>query len=265
MARFLQLTDLHVVERGTRASDVLDTRSILRTAIGRLIAMRAALDPLDAVLISGDISDDGSADSYDFARTELKRLGLPLYVVPGNHDAREPLRAAFADFAEMPSSGLIDWATAIGDALVVGLDSLVEGQGGGRLREESLTLLRRALEKVETNPVIVMLHHPPIQTGIRFMDAIGLENRAPLEAALAKAPSDVTLLAGHVHGVHHGRLGRHRVVTAPSICSAFALDRRADATTGFLKGPTGCAVIDTAPDGIWSAVPFEPADGPFPF
>ena len=92
MARFLHLSDLHVVSEGALASGVLDTRRILTNAIDRLNVLRPALEPLDAVLVSGDISDDGSAESYIHARAELGRLGLPLYVVPGNHDAREPMR-----------------------------------------------------------------------------------------------------------------------------------------------------------------------------
>ena len=265
MARFLHLTDLHAVEKGAHASGVLDTRAILTAAIDRLIDMRAALDPLDAVLVSGDISDDGSADSYAFAKAELDRLELPLYVVPGNHDAREAFRAAFASQSGMPPFGPIDWAIPINGALVVGLDTLIEGQGGGRLQDQSLALLRNALETAGAGPVIVMLHHPPLTTGIRFMDAIGLENTDALQTTLSAAQCDVDLIAGHVHGIHHARLGRHRVATAPSICSAFALDRRSDAKVGFLKGPTGCALIDTAPDGIWSAISLDAADGPFPF
>lgn len=265
MARFLQLSDLHVVGEGARASGVLDTRAILKTAVNRLIDMRDALGPIDAVLVTGDISDDGCADSYSFARDELNRLALPLLIVPGNHDIRGPFRAAFAGLVDMPSSGLIDWATFVGDTLVIGLDTLIEGQSSGRLRDESLDLLKKALASAGTGPVIVMLHHPPIQTGIRFMDSIGLENTTSLEPILDEAQGEVTLLAGHVHGVHHGRLGRHHVVTAPSICSAFALDRRSDAPVGFLTGPTGCAVIDTCTGGAWSAVSLDQATGPFPF
>lgn len=265
MARFLQLSDLHVVADGARASGVLDTRSILTAAIDRLLEMRAALDPLDAVLVSGDISDDGSAESYAFAKAELTRIGLPVYVVPGNHDAREPLRAAFAKAARMPSSGFIDWCSTIGDTIVVGLDTLVEGQDGGRVRKESVEFLKSAVDPVAQGPVVVMLHHPPIRTGIRFMDAIGLENTDVLEAALAGVDHQITLIAGHVHGVHYGQLGRHRVATAPSVCSGIALDRRTDATVGFLSGMTGCTVVDTGPGGILSAVPLDPFDGPFPF
>ena len=265
MARFLQLSDLHVVVEGARASGVLDTRSMLTRAINRLLNMRAALDPLDALLVSGDISDDGSPDSYAFAKAELERLGLPLYVVPGNHDAREPFRNAFAELAEVSSSDLIDWATPINDTLVVGLDTLIEGKGGGRLREYSIEFLRNALNTWGGGPVAVMLHHPPIRTGIHFMDAIGLENPQSLEAAIAGVEHDIVFIAGHVHGVYHGRLGPHQVATAPSIISGFTLDRRADAKVGFLNGPTGCAVIDTGPGGIWSAVPLDPFDGPYPF
>ena len=265
MARFLQLSDLHVVPIGRRASVVLDTCHLLEQAIDQLLDMRPALGPLDAVLVSGDISDDGSAGSYDIARAQLERLNLQVLVVPGNHDAREPFRQAFADLAPLPATGLIDWVVQVGDTHVVGLDTLIEGQGGGRLRDESLTVLKDALSAAGTGPVLVMLHHPPIRTGIQFMDAIGLENAAALEAALADTQACVTLVAGHVHAVHHGRLGRFPVITAPSICSAFALDRRADAVVGFLTHPRGCAVIDTGPEGIWSAVPLDPSDGPFPF
>ena len=113
--------------------------------------------------------------------------------------------------------------------------------------------------------MIVALHHPPLRTGISFMDAIGLENSTDLGSLLAEARGEITIVSGHVHGVYNGRVGRHTVVTAPAICSAFALDRRSDAPVGFFKGPTGFAVIDTGPDGVWSALSLDIADGPFPF
>jgi len=97
------------------------------------------------------------------------------------------------------------------------------------------------------------------------MDAIGLENASALEAAIAGAQADVTVVAGHVHGVYLGRIGRHPVATAPATCSAFALDRRPEAPVGFLSGPTGCAVIDTGPGATWHAVPLDPAEGFYPF
>lgn len=265
MARFLQLSDLHVVAPGSLVSGVLDTGARLRAAVDRLLDLREALGPLDAVLVTGDISDDGSPGSYAIARAELDRLGLPLLPVPGNHDAREAFRTAFSDVPAMPASGLIDWSRQVGDTRVIGLDTLVEGQGGGALRPESLAFLSDALSDAGSRPVILALHHPPLRTGIRFMDAIGLEGASALGPVLDTAGGAVTVVAGHVHGVYQGRIGRHMVATAPSICSAFALDLRADAPVGFFTGPTGCALIDTGPEGVWAALPFETGVGPYPF
>ena len=265
MAQFLHLTDLHVVAPGKLASGVLDTRTQLREAVDRLMEVREQIGPLGAVLVTGDVSDDGSPESYSFARAELERLELPLLLIPGNHDDRAAMRAAFSDLPSMPDAGLIDWFAEVGETCVVGLDTLVEGQGGGRLRPESLALLGQSLAAAGDRPVIVAMHHPPLRTGIKFMDAIGLENLSDLRSLMAEAKGDITIVSGHVHGVYRGRVGRHTVFTAPATCSAFALDRRIDAPVGFFKGPTGFAVIDTGPEGVWSLLPLSSADGPYPF
>ena len=265
MARFLHLTDLHAVPPGTKASGVLDTNAILRAGIDRLIARRDALGPLDAVLVTGDVSDDGSAESYAIARSELDRFDLPLLVVPGNHDRREALRAAFSDLPDMPADGLIDWAVEFGDTLVVGLDTLIEGQGGGSLRPQSLDFLEQAIETLGDRNLLIALHHPPMTTGIRFMDAIALQNTAELSAVLRAAPASTQLIAGHVHGTHVAQIAGHPLMTAPAMCSAFEFDVSPGAVVGFHLTPRGCAVISTGSDGVWSAISLESADGPYPF
>ncbi len=265
MARFLQLTDMHVTKPGTLSSSVLDTSAILRNAIDRLLTRQEAISPIDALLVTGDISDDGTAESYAIARAEFERLGLRLLVVPGNHDAREAFRKAFADLPEIPRTGPIDWATQVGDTHVIGLDTLIEGQGGGRLSNQSLSFLSDALNAAGREDVVIAMHHPPLQTNIKFMDAIGLQNTDALAEVLNHAAGRVRVVAGHVHGIFHGQIGQHPVATAPAVCSAFALDQRADAPVGFMSGPTGCAVFDTAKDGTWVAIPLDPAEGPFPF
>jgi len=265
MARLLHMSDLHVVPRGHLASGRLDTAGLLHEAITTLCARLEAIGPLDAVLVTGDISDDGSPESYDIARRELDRLGLRLLALPGNHDVRECFRAAFSDLPEIAASGLIDWVADIGDTRIVGLDTLIEGQGGGLLRDDSLALLSGARVGSGVMRLALALHHPPLRTGIRFMDAIGLANPDALQAVLDRHETPVRVLAGHVHGVYHAMLGRHPVVTAPSCCSAFALDLREDAPTGFMTGPAGSALIDTSPGGVWTELPLHHGGGPFAF
>jgi hypothetical protein len=75
----------------------------------------------------------------------------------------------------------------------------------------------------------------------------------------------VKVVACHVDGVYHGKIGRHLVATAPATCSALALDHGPDAPVSFFRGPTGRGMIDTGPGGVWRAVSLDPADGPYPF
>lgn len=259
------MSDLHVVAPGTRASGVLDTSALLDAAIDVVLSRLEALGPIDAVLVTGDISDDGSAEGYTVARAKLLRLGLPLLVIPGNHDRREAFRTAFADLSPLPQSGPLNWVADVGDTRVIGLDTLIEGQGGGRLASETVAFLSLALAGANGRPVVLALHHPPLRTGIRFMDDIALENTDQLEATLEQAHGPLRIVAGHVHGVYHGMLGPHPVSTAPSTCSAFALDLRESAPVGFMSGPVGFAFLDTAPGGVWSACPLDHGDGPFRF
>jgi 3',5'-cyclic AMP phosphodiesterase CpdA len=265
MARLLHLSDLHAVAAGTLASGVLDANDLLREAIDTLFERLPAIGPIDAVLVTGDISDDGSADSYAIAKAQLARLRLPVFVIPGNHDRRAAFREAFADTVPMPDDGPLDWVVEVLGTQIVGLDTLVEGQGGGRLRARSLNHLVEALDQSEGRPVVVALHHPPLRTGIRFMDAIGLEDAEALEGILRRHDGPLRVLAGHVHGVYHGMLGGHPVFTAPSTCSAFALDQREEAPVGFMLGPLGFAVLDTAPGGVWAACSLAMGDGPYGF
>lgn len=265
MARLLQLSDLHVVAPGSLVSGRLDTPALLRDAIDILLARMIAIGPIHAVVITGDISDDGSTESYDVARAELARLDLPLLVVPGNHDHRERFRTAFGDLPCMPETGLIDWSSDVQDTRVIGLDTLIEGQGGGRLRSESLKFLCDAIRSAAGQPIVVALHHPPLRTGIHFMDTIGLENPDDLAVQLAQSVVPVHVLAGHVHGVYHCWTGSHRVSTAPSLCSSFVLDLRSNAPVGFMTRPTGAVLLDTAPGGVWTELSFDHGDGLFEF
>ena len=265
MTRVLQLSDLHVVAPPRLVSGRLDTARLLETAIDHILADLPGLAPVDVVLVTGDISDDGTPESYAIARRELDRLGLPLLVLPGNHDRREPLREAFADTVAMPETGPIDWAVDIGGLRIVGLDTLVEGRSGGSLADGSLALLSTSILSADGRPVLVAMHHPPFRTGIGFMDRIGLERPADMLAAIPAADGPLRIVAGHVHLPMTGTLGAHPVCIAPSVCSGFPLDLRPDAPAGFMTGPRGYMLHVW--DGAFGSAcaSLSTAEGPYPF
>ena len=184
-------------------------------------------------------------------------------VIAGNHDARDPMRTAFADV--LPNAGPLNWARLIGDIHLIGLDTLVEGQGGGMLAPESLLFLQDALSKVENAPVLLALHHPPFSCGIGFMDEIGLTNRHALRDVLAGYAGPLRIVCGHIHNLIVSDVAGHIAISAPSPASTIAFDRRPIAPVGFMTQEDGCLLHRW--DAGFQSIRIGPiaGSGPFPF
>src|SRR5947207_14222911 len=91
-----QMTDLHIKPPGRRAYGIVDTEAYLRAAVAHLVAQRPAPDVL---LLTGDLVDAGLPEEYALLRAILAPIRCPIYLIPGNHDARDTLRAGFPDHA----------------------------------------------------------------------------------------------------------------------------------------------------------------------
>lgn len=267
--RIIQISDPHIVaplrDASALVSGRLDTPALLQQAVARIAEVLPKVGRVDALLITGDVTDDGEPASYAECRRILAPLDLPILAIPGNHDARGPMRTAFADTGVMPATGPLDWVRDLPGLRVVGLDTLVEGQGGGTLGEDTLGFLDTALASAPDGPILVALHHPPFACGIRFMDAIGLSNSGALAEVLRRSEREVRLVCGHIHHVQIGTVGGCTALSAPSICSTFDVDFSTDAGAGFLSSPGGFLLHDWT-DGLRTVeIPPIAGAGPFPF
>ena len=66
--------------------------------LARAVASLNALVPRpDVTVVTGDLVDHGEPNEYEQLRHLLAPLSMPVFVIPGNHDAREPLREAFRE------------------------------------------------------------------------------------------------------------------------------------------------------------------------
>ncbi len=262
--RLIQISDPHIVASGL-VSGRLDTASALEQAVARIEDLHAKVGPISALLVTGDITDDGDPDSYALFREIIAPLEQPVLAIPGNHDAREPMRTAFADTGLMPETGSLNWVHDLPGLRIVGLDTLVEGEGGGALDATTLYFLVDALETAPDGPILVALHHPPFSCGIGFMDAIGLSNSNALAAILQRAERDVRLVCGHIHHLQFATVGGCPALSAPAVCSTFDIDFRADAPAGFLDSPGGFLLHDWETGFRTLAVPPTTGPGPYPF
>jgi 3',5'-cyclic-AMP phosphodiesterase len=205
----VQLSDLHIGgdEKG------MDPIPRLEAVIE---AVRALPNRPDAVLVSGDLTDDGAEDGYRVAREMLARLEVPLHVLPGNHDDRGRLREAF----ELPGRGEepINYSTRAGDLRLIAFDSIVPGQDPGGFPPEQLRWLDEALGAEPEAPTLLALHHPPLSTGIPEWDAINLlaPQREALAEVITRHPQLLGIVGGHLHRVAASSLAGRPVLAAPS-------------------------------------------------
>jgi 3',5'-cyclic AMP phosphodiesterase CpdA len=179
-------------------------------------AVRSLPNAPDAVLVSGDLTDHGTAEEYEVVRAMLGRLELPLCVLPGNHDDRGRIRAAF----DLPGEGEepIRHSIDIGELRLVLLDSNVPGRDPGAYDAERLAWLDAELTAEPERPTLLAVHHTPLTTGIPEWDAINLDpsDREALGGVVARHPQLRAIVGGHLHRVAASSLGGCPVLSAPS-------------------------------------------------
>lgn len=213
----LQISDTHL----GAAWGGTDPDECLRAAVEAVLALPQRAD---ALLVSGDLTDNGTPAEYARVQELLEPLGLEPHVIPGNHDLRGPLREAFGlpGAGDEPASHVAD----LGPLRLVCLDSTIPGAEGGALDEGRIEWLEAALDEDRKTPTVIALHHPPLATEIPTFERIGLApySQAALAAVVGRHPQVVRLVAGHVHRTIVSELAGRAVLTVPSIYLQAALD-----------------------------------------
>jgi 3',5'-cyclic AMP phosphodiesterase CpdA len=258
-----QISDPHIKLPGRLAYQRVDTAAMLSACVDAILR----LDPQpDLILLTGDLVDLGSPEEYAHLKTLLAPLAQPLIAIPGNHDARDAMRTAFAGDGYLPAHGFLHFAIDEHPLRIVGLDTLIPGQGGGELCAERLTWLDATLAARPEAPTLLLMHHPPFLTGIGHMDAIGLAGRDAFADIVARHAQIELILCGHLHRSIHARVGGRPVLTCPSPAHQVALDLRPDAPSCFRMEPPGFMLHRWAAGVLVSHVAaIGEHAGPFPF
>jgi 3',5'-cyclic-AMP phosphodiesterase len=244
-----QISDTHILRPDARYRALVDRSpdgeriyADFDTAacLARAVAEINGLVPLpDITIVTGDLVDHGEPAEYAHLRALLAPLRMPVFVIPGNHDAREPLRRAFGGEGYLPAGEYLQYTVEDYPLRLVALDTLVPGEHRGRLCADRLEWLDRALAAQPEQPTLVLMHHPPFATAITFMDNYGLENAAGLEAILARHGQVERVLCGHLHRAIDRRFAGTIAGTAPSTAHQIRLDVVPGAPLRFIAEPPG--------------------------
>lgn len=231
-----QITDTHIQRPGALTYGIVDTAAMLRNCVTQIVQ----LDPQpDLILLTGDLTDLGRAEEYAHLRQLLKPLRQKIIVIPGNHDDREMLRAAWQDADYLPATGFLHFVLEDYPLRLIGLDTVVPGEGGGALCDERLAWLTTVLAQRPAAPTVIMMHHPPFITGIDHMDALGLSGREAFAEIMRGNPQVERVLCGHLHRAIHAQVGGRPALTCPSPAHQVMLGLAPDAPSSFVMEPPG--------------------------
>jgi 3',5'-cyclic AMP phosphodiesterase CpdA len=262
-----QISDLHIKAPGALAYGRVDTAR----ALARCVAALNQFKPRpDLVVISGDLADTPTAEEYEHVKRLLAELELPFIGIPGNHDSRELMRAAFPEQPYAAASGPLNQTRSVAGLEVILLDSSVPEKPHGELDAPTLRWLDATLKLSPQRPALLFLHHPPFQTGIWHMDRQNLLDAGELAAVISQHPRVKLVAAGHVHRAVLTTFANVAATICPAPNHAVDLDLGELREPSFKVEPPALHLHAWfAGDGfghvVTHCVPIGGFDGPHPF
>ncbi|MBL8672614.1 MAG: phosphodiesterase [Alphaproteobacteria bacterium] len=230
-----QVTDTHLRAPGERGfHGRVDTAARLAQAVDYLNALAPAPD---LVVLTGDLVDNGRPAEYDHLAAVLRPLKAPFLLIPGNHDLRDPLRAAFPDIARRAPGGFVHYAVDELPVRIVALDSTEEGRVGGILCAERLAWIEATLA-ASKKPTVMLMHHPPYDYGVLPNEKMSCAKGADaLGAIVAKHWQVEAILSGHLHRATTVRWHGTVASTVPATAPMFEMRLGGQEPSGWLDTP----------------------------
>jgi 3',5'-cyclic AMP phosphodiesterase CpdA len=236
-----QLTDTHISTPESMVETRYQTSHYLARAIRHLNRLRPRPE---LVLVTGDLTETGRPEEYACLGTLLAELEPPVYLIPGNHDQREALRAAFGPHRYLPTSGFLHYTIEHLPVRLLGLDTVVPGQVGGALCPERLDWLSRRLAEDQARPTVIFMHHPPFASGIAPMDKDGFGNAQALADLLKRFGHIERVVCGHVHRAISVRWAGTVGSIAPATAHQVGLDlSQSETPVEFRMEPPACQLL----------------------
>lgn len=234
--KLIQLSDCHLfADKHKSGYNQLNPYLTLQQILQRVVDERP-----DLLLITGDLSGDSSAASYqNFLQLwQHTRISAPLRIIPGNHDDVLLLKKRLPEHSLEVSAPL-----QLGNWRIHGLNSKHQGTLG-RLSAASLAQLQQQIQAQSKHFHLIAVHHHPLPVS-GWMDKHCFENSQQLVELVGTYSQVKALIYGHVHMQAETKLGSCEYLACPSTC--WQWHNSADFAVSPLA--PGYRVIELAADG----------------
>ena len=211
----IQITDLHITKDIEYIKNDCKPYQTLSNTLKHIDQCHSSVKD---VVITGDLSNDYSMESYLIIKDLLKRYDFSFYILPGNHDKIEHIQEICDEQITTNSVDLNKFKT-----LVYNFDTHVPGKVYGHLKKKQIDELNKKLFSPKgTDKVIIFTHHPIIEIGSEWIDEHISENSEELiQLMLSHTDKEFKIFSGHVHQEFNYIKNNIEFFTTPSTCYQF--------------------------------------------
>ena len=212
--RVIQITDTHLFSDKSAELQGFNTHDGLSKTIDHLL--KQGVHRSDIVLLTGDISQDESSESYHLALVQLMRIKLPIYWIHGNHDQKTNLTLEFSKSAI--THNLYKLSTTYWD--FISINTVRYGTDSGHIEEaEILRVLQAiAVSKKDGKNIAMVMHHHPVKVGTPLVDNCMLQENHLLLEILNKNKEIKLVICGHAHGDYQVKHNEYMIEVCPATC-----------------------------------------------
>ncbi|MFT4085543.1 MAG: metallophosphoesterase [Gordonia sp. (in: high G+C Gram-positive bacteria)] len=225
-----QLSDLHF--NGTR-----EHRARVMAALDYLVGTCGGSRNIDALLVTGDLADDGLPEEYREAATTLV-TDIPTLTILGNHDDRGAYSQVHTGRrSTSPVNRALQLDDGSSSLLLLALDSSIPGRNDGYLGDETLRWAREQIAHARDTDVLLAFHHPPTTIGMPFMDERRMFDTEGLESLMADFPNVLGVACGHAHSSAATVFCGRPLIVAPGVSSTLSLPFEGEDFLNEVQGP----------------------------
>ncbi len=230
MTLLVQITDTHIEAPGKLLYDTLDTARHLQESVHEINAMKPQPD---LVMVTGDLVEHPSEASYEHFAALVGPVRAPVYLLPGNHDDPQVMLEMFGDTPLFPAThATLQYVIDDFSVRILVLNSHYQGSELPDFGAHRLQWLEETLAESD-RPTLIAIHHPPMITGIGFIDMVGPHWFAGMRDAIKQNPQVALVICGHGHTDLVGRIGTVPVYMAGSTAHQLIADRAQDQAPAF--------------------------------
>jgi len=181
---FIQISDSHIDDNKLVMG--VDSQANLCAIVSNI-----SKHYFDALLISGDLSQNGTLESYQKLQKILRPIEKEIYVLPGNHDDLSNLCQVFNE-SYLRNFTIDCWE-------IITINSVQIGKESGRLNNEQLYSLSQQISSSSAKYIALCLHHPPVSMQSTWDDKMSLENPKDLFDVIDQFDNIKAVMWGHAH------------------------------------------------------------------